>query len=282
MIQAAAASPAQAAVQVFDEVRAAYQVSLNRGGATVVHLASGRNVVVAANVRRLRFADGTLVIDIDGNGGTVYRVCQAAFDRKPDMAGYGFWLGVVNPSQMLAMFSDGNENKAQVAPDIRNGIWIPAPAQSLDGMFRLTTRTTAVEVPPTHCVCTNCSASLYCEAPARLGEVTTVDLRIVLDAAQKKATLFLEKETVVGSYEPSANGPAVVRFDVVYPDEEVMSTPLTRYYSFGGVRLDLRYEGSTREISGTMLDRTSNRWTLDNHVATCTATSTVHAVPVSR
>lgn len=343
MIQSAAAV-APARTQAFDEVRAAYQVNLSANGATVVHIASGRSVAVEAGVQRLRFADGTLVIDIDGHGGTVYRVYQAAFDRKPDMGGYAFWLnaadngldigsiaaefvksqefrtlygtapgnadllsryyqnvlhrqpdqagydywlkalnaGIVNAADMLAMFSDGNENKAQVAADIRNGIWIPGPVQSLDGMFRVTTRTTAVEVPPTHCVGTNCSASLYCQAPSELGEVLTVDLRIVLDAAQKKATMYLEKEIVVGTYEPSTTGMGTVRFDIVYDEELEMTTPITRYYSSGGLRLDLSYDSSKREFTGTMFDRTSNRWTLDSHVATCTATSTVHAVPVSQ
>ncbi len=341
VFQSAAALSA-ARTQAFEEVRAAYQVTLGPKGATVVHLASGRSVAVEAGVQRLRFADGTLVIDTEGNGGTVYRVYQAAFDRKPDAGGYAFWLdaadkgmdigsiaaeflkspefrtlygtapgnadllsryyqnvlhrqpdpagydywlkllnaGAVTPAQMLAMFSDGEENKAQVAADVRGGIWLPGPVQSLDGMFRVTTRTTAVEVPPTHCLGTNCSASLYCEAPSQLGETITADLRIILDAAQKKATLYLEKEVVVGTYEPSASGLAAVRFDVVYEDEEVMVTPLTRYYSSGGIRLDLRYDSATREFSGTMFDRTANRWTLDNHVATCTATSTLRAVPI--
>lgn len=39
------------------------------------------------------YASYGIAYDVDGNAGTVYRLYQAAFDRKPDGYGYNFWLG---------------------------------------------------------------------------------------------------------------------------------------------------------------------------------------------
>ena len=43
-------------------------------------------------VERLQFVDKTVALDIDGSAGQVYRLYQAAFDRKPDLAGVGYWI----------------------------------------------------------------------------------------------------------------------------------------------------------------------------------------------
>lgn len=44
------------------------------------------------NVERLKFAEGTLALDISGNAGIAYRIYQAAFDRTPDKAGLTYWV----------------------------------------------------------------------------------------------------------------------------------------------------------------------------------------------
>jgi len=44
-------------------------------------------------VERVFFADGGAVaLDADGAAGQTYRLYQAAFDRKPDVGGFGYWL----------------------------------------------------------------------------------------------------------------------------------------------------------------------------------------------
>lgn len=44
-------------------------------------------------VERIYFGDGSAVaLDIDGAAGQTYRLYQAAFDRKPDVGGFGYWL----------------------------------------------------------------------------------------------------------------------------------------------------------------------------------------------
>ena len=44
------------------------------------------------NVERLKFTDGCVAIDIDGNAGEAYRLYKAALDRVPDETGLGDWI----------------------------------------------------------------------------------------------------------------------------------------------------------------------------------------------
>jgi hypothetical protein len=44
------------------------------------------------NVERLQFADVAVALDVEGVAGQAYRLYQAAFNRKPDLEGLGFWL----------------------------------------------------------------------------------------------------------------------------------------------------------------------------------------------
>lgn len=44
------------------------------------------------NVERFLFDDMAIAVDITGNAGKVYRLYEAAFDRKPDASGLGFWI----------------------------------------------------------------------------------------------------------------------------------------------------------------------------------------------
>lgn len=49
-----------------------------------------------SGVERLVFADANVALDIDGHGGQVYRLYEAALDRSPDLAGLGFWMHVLD------------------------------------------------------------------------------------------------------------------------------------------------------------------------------------------
>ncbi|WP_120010948.1 DUF4214 domain-containing protein, partial [Teichococcus vastitatis] len=48
------------------------------------------------NVERLRFTDGTLALDRDGNAGQAYRLYQAAFARDPDLPGLVHQIGALD------------------------------------------------------------------------------------------------------------------------------------------------------------------------------------------
>ena len=44
------------------------------------------------SVERLHFTDENIALDISGIAGQAYRLSQAAFDRKPDLKGLGYWI----------------------------------------------------------------------------------------------------------------------------------------------------------------------------------------------
>jgi subtilisin-like proprotein convertase family protein len=67
-------------------------------------------------VERLQFADKTVALDVEGFAGQAYRLYQAAFDRKPDLGGLGFYIwgldtGVVNLTSAAATFFNSVEFK---------------------------------------------------------------------------------------------------------------------------------------------------------------------------
>ena len=140
------------------------------------------------SVERVKFDDGTLALDFEGNAGQAYRLYQAAFDRVPDTEGLGYWIGRLdsgttslkavadsflqspefvktygtqetvsnaqfvellyrhtldrnyeqegfdywverldgghtNRADLLAFFSESDENVASVSPVVQNGVW---------------------------------------------------------------------------------------------------------------------------------------------------------------
>ena len=52
-------------------------------------------------VERLIFTDGAVALDIDGTAGQAYRLYQAAFARKPDMVGLGYWINDMDKGASL-------------------------------------------------------------------------------------------------------------------------------------------------------------------------------------
>jgi hypothetical protein len=97
---------------VFSGARSAYTVTKTTTGYSVQ--ASGGTDTLAG-VERLQFADTTIALDIDGNGGQVYRLYQAAFNRVPDAGGLGFWIHAMDSGAALsdigAEFTKSNEFK---------------------------------------------------------------------------------------------------------------------------------------------------------------------------
>lgn len=63
----------------------------------------GREAVrtFAAN-ERLHFSDQSIAFDVDGAAGKVYRLYQAAFDRKPDIPGLSFWINMTDKGVQIA------------------------------------------------------------------------------------------------------------------------------------------------------------------------------------
>lgn len=58
-------------------------------------------------VERLQLRGSTVAFDGEGSGGQIYRLYQAAFDRKPDMVGAGFWILQADRGVSLQNIAEG-------------------------------------------------------------------------------------------------------------------------------------------------------------------------------
>lgn len=89
----------------FNGAYSAYTVSNTQVGWTVSG-ADGSDTL--AGVERLRFSDAIVAFDTgkDGVAGQVYRLYQAAFDRKPDAAGLAYWMEQSDRGTAVASIAD--------------------------------------------------------------------------------------------------------------------------------------------------------------------------------
>jgi hypothetical protein len=58
-------------------------------------------------VERLQFSDLAVAFDINGSAGQAYRIYQAAFGRKPDLAGLGYWINDMDKGSNLTKVAAG-------------------------------------------------------------------------------------------------------------------------------------------------------------------------------
>ena len=84
--------------------RANYSV-LKVGEAYKVSGAEGVDTLV--NVERIRFADKSMALDVDGDAGDVYRLYKAAFNRAPDELGLGYWIAKLDNGENLVNVAKG-------------------------------------------------------------------------------------------------------------------------------------------------------------------------------
>lgn len=76
--------------------------SLYKSGGTVYVRGIGVSTGDAlSGIERVVFSDHAVALDIDGHGGQAYRLYQAAFNRKPDEAGVGYWLTALDRGMSL-------------------------------------------------------------------------------------------------------------------------------------------------------------------------------------
>lgn len=78
---------------VYTGALANYAIDQATEGFTVRALSGTDGTDALVNVERLVFADAHVALDIDGSAGQAYRLYRAAFDRVPDTAGVGYWIG---------------------------------------------------------------------------------------------------------------------------------------------------------------------------------------------
>ncbi|MHA4869734.1 DUF4214 domain-containing protein [Duganella sp. PWIR1] len=75
--------------------RAQYLITSTEGGYIITAIPNDGNSRNVKVLRRIQFADTSLALDLE-HSGKIYRLYQAAFDRKPDLAGLGYWLEVMD------------------------------------------------------------------------------------------------------------------------------------------------------------------------------------------
>ncbi|GAB2851361.1 hypothetical protein GCM10027277_19550 [Pseudoduganella ginsengisoli] len=92
----------------FSGNRANFTVKKTATGFTVTDTVGSGGTDTLVNIERLTFSDKLAVgLDIDGNGGQAYRIYQAAFDRAPDLAGLGYWIGRMDAGASLREVAQG-------------------------------------------------------------------------------------------------------------------------------------------------------------------------------
>jgi uncharacterized delta-60 repeat protein len=99
-------------IAIYSGTRASHTVTVTAaaGGSGVANLAvSGGTdgTDSLSGIERLKFDDGALAFDLDGNAGQTYRLYQAAFDRTPDTVGLSGWIGGMDAGMSLRTVASG-------------------------------------------------------------------------------------------------------------------------------------------------------------------------------
>ena len=92
-------------IAVYGGTKASHSVTRGASGLSVSGGADGADTL--QGVERLKFDDGALAFDIEGNAGQVYRLYQAAFDRTPDTPGLSDWLRGMDAGLALTKVASG-------------------------------------------------------------------------------------------------------------------------------------------------------------------------------
>ncbi|HYD61489.1 MAG TPA: DUF4214 domain-containing protein [Noviherbaspirillum sp.] len=89
--------------------------TLARNGAivTATDTSGAFGTKTLASVERIKFSDAVVAFDTDGVAGQVYRLYQAAFDRKPDTGGLGVWINYMEKGASLVDVAAGFFNSAE-------------------------------------------------------------------------------------------------------------------------------------------------------------------------
>lgn len=107
---------------VFAQPRAHYAITRAGDGWQVAELASSTAPVTVGAGARLRFADTSVSLDIDGTAGQAYRLYKAAFNRTPDAAGLGFWIEAMQRGATLDAVARGFTQSAEYRAIYGSGV----------------------------------------------------------------------------------------------------------------------------------------------------------------
>ncbi len=100
---------------VYAAARADLAIVRDGGQITVTGSAGVDGTDTLTGVERLQLYDVNLAFDVDGNAGQIYRLYQAAFDRAPDLAGFGGWIDQMDHGMALAQVASAFVGSAEFA-----------------------------------------------------------------------------------------------------------------------------------------------------------------------
>ncbi|OIJ43619.1 DUF4214 domain-containing protein [Massilia timonae] len=99
---------------VLEGYREEYTVSVKNGAITVTDLLGLDGTDTLRNVERLSFEGGDYIsYETMGFPAEAYRLYQAAFDRTPDKAGLGYWIGRMGDGTSLHAVADAFVHSAE-------------------------------------------------------------------------------------------------------------------------------------------------------------------------
>jgi hypothetical protein len=126
-----ASSAAGAAALAFPGLRADYSITQAPGGHVVT--GPGANGAVVPADARLRFADVSVALDLDGAAGRAYRLYRAAFDRQPDLPGIAYWINLMDGGASLTTVAGWFVQSAEFSARYGDAL---ADADFIDRLYR--------------------------------------------------------------------------------------------------------------------------------------------------
>lgn len=84
-----------------------FTITRTPSGNISVQKSSAQGTDTLTNIERVAFTDTSLAFDITSTAGQAYRLYQAAFDRKPDFTGLGYWIKEMDNGSSLTTVAAG-------------------------------------------------------------------------------------------------------------------------------------------------------------------------------
>jgi hypothetical protein len=110
--------------------RSNYRIERTVDGIVTVRNALTNEVSVLPGVQEIQFFDMNTIFDVEGQAGQVYRLYQAAFNRKPDLVGLGFWIQAAKNGEDITSISgsfiSSNEFKLMYGEDVSAAKFVDA------------------------------------------------------------------------------------------------------------------------------------------------------------
>ena len=92
---------------IYNSSHTSYSVTRTGDTAAVKAKSGMEGTDTLTSIERLHFSDENIALDINGTAGQAYRLYQAAFDRKPDLLGLGYWINDMDKGANLTFVAGG-------------------------------------------------------------------------------------------------------------------------------------------------------------------------------